>query len=149
MPNRTFPRWSGPLVGTIAGTLLGVRQVTRGEDTFDDWAMVLACAGVGLLAGVVIAIFDRPTPPARQSDETDQCTATPTRSEKASALSRILAFASLLLCWMPMIGLSISIVALIMNKQHGGSALTVSKIGFWCSLIITIALMFLFLTGPL
>src|SRR4051812_17642081 len=55
MKNRNFPRWSAPLVGTIAGALCGLRGGLNAQDPILFY--VLGGSLIGGLAGALIFVL--------------------------------------------------------------------------------------------
>src|SRR5436305_12794836 len=110
MVNRSFPSWSGPLVGSVAGAVL---SVTAAQETAPAQrvTIVIFGAGCGFLAGMLVWLADRPSQPTN-AIETSEPGPVDTHAGRAqsshnqpSDVGRVFAPLSLLLFCIPYFGL--------------------------------------------
>jgi hypothetical protein len=152
--NPALPRWSGPFVGAVLGTLLALQgasgieaRIREGDDVLER---LIGGAGLGFLAGIVIWLLDPPPRPGpfiwtRESGivqtESDATAA-------GSLVGRVLALVSILLFCLPPLGLGLGIAAVVMNRRVVGWPRTVSWIAMSLSVILSIAFVIVLVLAP-
>lgn len=137
MQNRTFPRWSAPLVGAVVGSIFGARAA-RSERQLVSPEWVLIGAAAGAIAGSLIFLLDRPRHSSPDAVLLD-----------SSLFGRIFAVLSVPISLLPFIGLGVAAVALWLNRRVAGWPRTMSWIGAILSAIVSGALALLYIIlGP-
>ena len=132
--NREFPRWSGPLIGILAGGYTGLIQFRPGG--LPIWVVVLGGAMIGGLAGCLVFLLD-PRRPVEASEGLPEHLVN-TSCQPSGLVGRVLAFLGLLLCWAPFLGLVLNLVGILVNRRTDDWALVVSKIGFVFGAIVSL-----------
>ncbi len=132
--NREFPRWSGPLIGILAGGYTGLIQFRPGG--LPIWVVVLGGAMIGGLAGCLVFLLD-PSRPTEGTEELPEHLVN-TSCQTSGLVGRALAFLGLLLCWAPFLGLVLNLIGILVNRRTDDWALVVSKIGFVFGAIVSL-----------
>jgi MFS family permease len=141
MENSSFPRWSAPIIGPIVGGAIAIWVAL--EQGLMSWLGALALgAALGLAAGLLIWLNDapranapRPIDPARFDPE-----ASPELGRYELHFLWIVAVLSVLLFWVPLIGLVMGIIAFAVNYRYQGGPKIVSSVGLMLSLLLTCAI---------
>ncbi len=131
--NREFPRWSGPLIGMLAGGYCGLSQFRPGG--LPIWITVLGGATIGGLAGCLVFLLDskRPTDASERLSEH----LVNTSHRPSGLVGRVLALLGLLLCWTPFLGLVLNLIGILVNLKTDDWAVLVSKVGLVFSAFVT------------
>jgi hypothetical protein len=141
MKNVTFPRWTAPLVGAGLGALLALRAARRERQPM-AWDWLIGGATLGLVAGGLIWLLDRPAPRRKGAvAETSEAVEQPpsASAEQGSLVGRVLALLSILLFCAPFLGFVLGVAAILINSRDGGWSRTVGWIATGLSLVVTIA----------
>jgi hypothetical protein len=131
--NREFPRWSGPLIGILAGGYCGLSQFRPGG--LPIWITVLGGAIIGGLAGCLIFLLD-PGRPVEASEGLPEHLVN-TSCRPSGLVGRVLALLGLLLCWTPFLGLVLNLIGILVNRKTDDWSLVVSKVGLVFSAFVT------------
>lgn len=132
MTNRSFPRWSGPLVGAAAGLLLAFR-IAKKDDRAEELVFVLAPL-CGALAGCLLWVTDAPEPAAARP---------PTR------LGIVLAVLAGLTSVLPFVGLPFGVAAALANRSVGGDVGRASRFGLGLSVVLAVIVLGMWYLPPL
>ena len=132
--NREFPRWSGPLIGMLAGGYCGLRQFRQGG--LPIGITVLGGAMIGGLAGCLVFLVDSKRPVEASEGLPEHLVDTSRRP--SGLVGRVLALLGLLLCWTPFLGLVLNLIGILVNRRTDDWALVVSKIGFVFGAIVAL-----------
>lgn len=138
--NTKFPRWAAPLVGMGAGVVM----FARGAGQPLSWEWLVGGAGVGLLAGGLIWLLDRPPAPAGSVDAPGEESGGGVGLEgegrgQSGVIGRFLALVSVGFFWTPGVGLILGIAALLTNLRTRDWTRKCSKVGLGLSVAASIA----------
>ena len=135
MKNRSFPRWSAPLVGTIAGALCGLRGGLNAQ--IPIVFCVLGGSLIGGLAGAVIFVLEPP-------DAVEAPVGIPIHlwpeHVASGVVGRFLAIAGCLLCWTPFLGFILNVIGLAVNWKSRDWARVASMIGLLIGSLVAITM---------
>jgi uncharacterized membrane protein len=112
MKNHSFPSWSGPFVGMIAGVLLGLKAAPNAQGML--WWYILGGAVIGGLAGALVLLLD-PRPPEDFPADLPAHLVPRRAARPSGVVGRFLALAGCLLCLAPALGLVLNIIGLAVN----------------------------------
>ncbi|MGO9463216.1 MAG: hypothetical protein ACLQIB_27025 [Isosphaeraceae bacterium] len=152
MKNIAFPRWAAPLVGVVAGGLVGGRAARRAGEGFSP-AWRVGGAVLGLVAGLFVWLLDKPTTAAEQISEEPQASeggqvAGVAIESSGSVIARFFALLAILLCCVPVVGLILAGIAWFPNQHVRGWPKTTSRIGTGIALLITGLAVILMIWNP-
>jgi len=140
------------LVGAVAGGFLGARAARRqGEGFSPTW--LAGGAILGVVAGLFVSLLDRPRAEGERSSEEKQAfeggqAAGIQTQSSGSLIARFLAVLTVLLCWVPFVGLILGGVAWLLNRNVQGWPKTASRIGTFIAVLITVLLTILMVWNP-
>lgn len=126
MNNMTFPRWSGPFVGMIAGVIVGLQGGADADIPIA--ACVLGGLVIGGIGGCLVFLID-PKPSETASDELLSHFDAKVVARPSGVVGRFLAIAGIFLCWTPFLGLVLNLIGLAVNWKSEDWARKISIAG--------------------
>lgn len=142
--NRIFPRWSGPFVGAIVGTIVGVQAAIRnrgGELGVSSVYFIIGGAIIGMFAGCLIALLDSPPKETDQGDTFEQYLPAhlvqKKRVSQSGLVGKVLALIAFPMSLFPIVGLMFIIPAVVVNRNSIGWTKTISWIAFVISICLS------------
>jgi peptidoglycan/LPS O-acetylase OafA/YrhL len=143
MRNANFPRWAAPFVGTVVGAYFAAKSAVDADGV--DWKWIPAGAALGLIAGMLVFVVDRP-PKVSDSESSPPGAIARLRppefqSTESFVVGRILAMLSVLLIWAPWIGFATAMAAVWVNRRMGWSrtiSVAAAAIGFVYTVVATV-----------
>ncbi len=127
--NRSFPRWSGPLVGAVVGVLGAWKVMAKegGEISVEKFAYG---AVIGACIGSLFLLIDKPQ---KEGEEP---------KDEATNLGRIFALMGLIGSLLPVLGLILAMVGVVLNWSKRGWPKTVSIIATVIGILSTAFLIY-------
>jgi hypothetical protein len=131
MGNRSFPFWTAPIIGAIAGAFFGFKAVARGgAQGLETWMAIAGCAAVGAFAGFLVALLD-PRPDDAADGEHEGLP-----QPEISLVGRFILLLAVVLCWLPFIGAGFSAATLAITAGRTDWLRTLSYAAVGVSVLV-------------
>ena len=131
MRDADFPRWSGPLVGLVAGAGIGLKI---NVDPPQPFGLILGMV-LGGLAGCIILLFDTD----HGEDHAEEIPAFLGEGDEklpSGLVERFVAAAGILLCWTPFLGFLLNLLGYFLNRNRSGWAHYTPVFGMFIGLLV-------------
>jgi len=144
MDNKSYPAWAAVFLIPALFTYVTIRFAVQGKPVEKAWIIGGLAATVTL--GAIIWLLDSPRRNKTETTEVDHWTEV-IEEEGGELVPRFLTFISLLLFFIPIIGLALSVSAVIANWKRPGWSQRLSRLSLILSTLATLAIAILLLPG--
>ena len=124
----------GPLIGLVVGAYCGI-QNPFALGGLSQHTTIIGGAVLGSFAGILVMLLD---PKPEQKTTQNQI------RDFTEEVGRVLAFFSLLMCWMPFIGFGLSLIGYVVNRRSTDAAFWVASFSLLIALTVTLVTLVLF-----
>ena len=124
----------GPLIGLVVGAYCGI-QNPFALGGLSQLTAIIGGAVLGGFAGILVILFD---PKPEQKNTQNQI------RDFTEEVGGVLAFFSLLMCWMPFIGFGLSLIGYVVNRRSTDAAFWVASFSLLIALTVTLVTLVLF-----
>ena len=139
--NRNFSRWMGPLIGLVVGAYCGI-QNPFALGGLSQLTTIIGGAVLGSFAGILVMLLD--PKPEQKNTQNQILDVTKEVDDSSHLVGRVLAFFSLLMCWMPFIGFGLSLIGYVVNRRSTDAAFWVASFSLLIALTVTLVTLVLF-----
>lgn len=139
--NRFFSRWMGPSIGLVVGAYCGI-QNPFALGGLSQLTAIIGGAVLGGFAGILVMLLD--PKPEQKNTQNQIRDFTEEVGGSSHLVGRVLAFFSLLMCWMPFIGFGLSLIGYVVNRRSTDAAFWVASFSLLIALTVTLGTLVLF-----